>query len=355
MTWFEKLGFSSNPLDCRPNDDLVGLGEEFSQLINYIEKGDICFLNGLTGSGKSSLMLKLQRELPNHVFVYLDAQDLPKDFNLEEELKNKRNFFDRITFREFPKKTPVLLIDEFQATDKNLVLEARGKWESQNSQRIKSIIVAQIDKTLRNVTPAFLERIGNRVVTLRVLDDDEMKEVVRRRLSHDRVHGGYAGKLSDEALELLVFCADGNPRRLLEYTEMLFDFHHRKFKDMNPLLKKEDYEITYWGAREILQLNKIDVEAYEEKRKKGRVQPEARKGKSFEGMFSKEEQLMVKYFMTGPKTYDEVAEYFHLSPAQVQSRLKDLKDKRAIIPAGKKDNKKLWRVAPHVKRLTVRV
>ena len=130
-TWYEKLKFDTNPLDARPNPNLVGLDEEAERLKNHILKEELCFLNGLTGSGKTSLLLKVQNELKQYKFVYLDAQDLPGDFNLEEELKKNMSFFDRITFRQFPRKKPVLLIDEFQSTNPNLILEARGKWENQ--------------------------------------------------------------------------------------------------------------------------------------------------------------------------------------------------------------------------------
>ena len=74
----------------------VKLENEEKQLKNHIMKEEICFLNGLTGSGKTSLLMRIQKEMKRHRFVYLDAHDLPKDFNLEQELLKKKGFFDRI-------------------------------------------------------------------------------------------------------------------------------------------------------------------------------------------------------------------------------------------------------------------
>jgi len=180
-TWYEELKFDTNPLDTRPNSNLVGLDKETEKLKNHILKEELCFLNGLTGSGKTSLLLKIQNELKRYKFIYLDAQDLPPDFNLEQELKKKRSFFDKITFKQFPRKKPVLLIDEFQSTNPNLILEARGKWESQD-RKIKSIVITQISKYLNNVSDSFKDRLGNRIMTLKPIDDFDMRKVLKNRL-----------------------------------------------------------------------------------------------------------------------------------------------------------------------------
>jgi energy-coupling factor transporter ATP-binding protein EcfA2 len=351
VTWFKQLGFKENPLDVRPNPDLIGLEAQEKQVINHILKEEICFLNGLTGSGKTSLLAKIQKTLKGHKFIYLDAQDLPPDFNLEQELMKKRNFFDRISLRRFPKQKPVLIIDEFQDTDKNIVLEARSKWENPNDKKIKSIVFAQISKQLKNVTPSFKERLGNRIVVLPTLDDDDMKEILRRRLYNKKTGINYYSKLHNEAINLLVACADGNPRRLLEYTDMIFDFHHNKFSNNNPIYKKPNYLVTYFGAKEILALNKVNVDAYKYLEKKA--------GKKRIGMFEKtfdeQERKYLIYLMTGPKTYDEVARHFRKPKKEVLKVMKRLWDKDAIVDAGRKDRKKRVQASPHVKRLSVKV
>ena|GEM_PF-976442 len=348
--WYEQLGFKTNPLDVRPNPALLGLERQEEQLVNHILKGEICFLNGLTGSGKSSMLMRLKKNLKNHKFVYLDAQELPKNFNLEEELKKKRSFFDMLRLRKHPTKTPVLIIDEFQATDPDLVLAARAKWENPDNKKIKSIVVAQISKYLKNVTPAFKERLGSRTIILPTLDDAEMKEVLKLRLAGKR-GVNYFNKLHNEAINLIVAAADGNPRKLLEYTDMIFDFHYRKFKHNNPLLVNKTYLVTYWGAKEILELKNVNVNAYvylEKEDKKRKIQ-------AFEKRFNKQQRDWLVYLMTGSKTINEIARHFRISKSTAFAKLKELKDKGAIVKAGKKRRKQLWQASPHVKRLRVRV
>ncbi|MBN1645843.1 AAA family ATPase [Candidatus Woesearchaeota archaeon] len=352
--WYTELKFAENPLDSRPNAKLIGLEEQEERLKNHINKEEVCFLHGLTGSGKSSLLKKLQQEMKDYKFIYLDAQDLPQDFDIEQELRDRRGFFDRLRLKNYPTKKPVLIIDEFQATDKDLVLKARGKWENPNERQIKSIIIAQIEKHLKNVTPSFKERIGHRTIQTRVLDDDEMKEIIRKRLHNERTGKNLANNISEEALDLLVHVADGNPRRLLEYTDLMFDFHFTKFNKKNPVVEKDDYVISYYAAKEILELNKIDTASFEGKK---RATTKRRKSstQAFEKMFNKEQQQTLKFLMTGPKTMDQMTRYFKISESKARQTMSELIKKKAIVSAGKKDNKKLYRCAPHIKRLTVKV
>lgn len=259
MTWYEKLKFEENPLDARPNSNLVGLEEQEARLINFIEKEEICFLNGPTGSGKTSLLKKVQERLKDHKFIYLDAQDLPSDFNLEDELKKKRSFFDRIRLKKYPSKKPILLVDEFQATDPDLVLEARSKWDKLDERKIKNIVIAQINRQLRNVDSSFRERLGKRIIHLpHSLDDEAMKEILKIRLYNKKTNINYANRINNKAIKLVVRAADGNVRRLLEFTDLLFDYHHRKFGDKNPLIS-ERYIIPYYVAKNILEEHNINL------------------------------------------------------------------------------------------------
>ncbi len=355
--WYEVLKFKSNPLDVRPNPNLVGLEKEEQKLKSHILKEEICFLNGLTGTGKSSLLMKLQREMKGHSFIYLDAHDLPESFNLEESLREKRSFFDKLSFRKYPKKKPVLIIDEFQATSPGLILEARAKWENPYQKRIKSIVICQISKYLKNVTPSFKERLGSRIVVLRTLDEDELKEVLRRRLYNSKTKINYIDKLSEDALSFIVRCSGGNPRRLLEYADEIFDFHHTKFGEYNPILK-EGYVVSYHGAKEILGLDKVHVEGFEHlgERKEAMLQTITRtKAIELEKRFNKKERRILRFLKNRPRTTEEIAKRFLLSKSTVSKYLSNLRAKRAILFAGRKDNKKLWQISPQVKRLMVRV
>lgn len=348
-TWHEKLGFDANPLDARPNPDLVGLDEEAERLKNHIEKEELCFLNGLTGSGKTSLLLKTQNELKRYKFIYLDAQDLPRDFNLEEELKKKRSFFDKITFKQFPRKKPVLFIDEFQSTNPNLILEARGKWESQD-RKIKAIVISQISRYLKNVSESFKDRLGNRIITLKPLDDFDMKKILERRLHNEKANFNCIKKLEENALDLIIKVADGNARRLLEYTDMVFDFHHRSFKDINPVVKKDTYHINYYAVKEILERNGVSVADFEKE------MPSKKKKKAhFEDMFSPLQQKILEFLYEFDRvTVVGITKKLKIAKSTAAKSISALKKQNAVIVAGLKRRRELLAVSPSVKRLMIK-
>ncbi len=357
QTWYERLGFNENPLDVRPNPMLVGLETQEERLVNHIRKGEICFLNGPTGSGKTSMLRRVQDKLDNHKFIYLNAEDLPVGFDLLDEIQNQRGFFDKIRFKKFPSKTPVLLIDEFQATDGNLVLEAKGKWEGKKG--VKSIVIAQISRRLDNVSGSFRDRLGKRIIHFPSLEPEEMRDILKKRLESPKSKTTYADKLSDEAINLLVDCADSNPRRLLEYTDIIFDFHHTKFGDKNPILQN-DYEVSYYAARDILEAYDVFME---DKIKKKITHPDAvakslRKKERLSKViaFTEMETEVLKVLLDKDvATSYDIARSLGLKTKQVSGTIVALRKKKAIEYAGKKHRKRLWELAPNIKRQLVRV
>ena len=348
MVWYKQLKFNENPLDSRPNPRLISLEEQEEQLINHILKEEICFLNGPTGAGKTSLLFRIRKKLKGHKFIYLDADDLPPDFNLEEELRKKRNFLDLLTFKRYPSKKPVLIIDEFQATDPNLILKARSKWEHRHKRAIKSIIIAQIDKHLFNTSGSLKERLGKRMIQLSILDNKGMKDILRMRLYNKKLKRNYADKFTEEAISLLVKCADNNPRRLLEYTDMIFDFHYRKFKRLNPILKGKDYQISHFVVEDILNESGVIVDEFKKKDLRVKRVP-------FSEKFDEEEKRMMEFILDNDyATSKEISIKLEMSPSKVRRLLKSLKDKEGIVVAGRRRKYKLYEISPGAKRAMIK-
>lgn len=348
MVWYKQLKFNENPLDSRPNPKLISLEDQEEQLINHIVKEEICFLNGPTGSGKTSLLFKVRNKLKNHKFIYLDADDLPPGFNLEEELKNQRNFFDRLTFKRYPSKKPVLIIDEFQATDPNIVLKARSKWEHRNKRAIKSIVIAQIDKHLANTSGSFKERLGKRMIPLNMLDNKGLKDVLRMRLHNKKTKTNVADKFTEEAINLLVKCADNNPRRLLEYADMVFDFHYRKFKHLNPIVKGKDYKISHFVVEDILNDSGVLVDEFKKKDLRVKRVP-------FKEKFGNEEKKLLQFILDNDySTTKELSIKLEMSPSKVRRLINSLKKKEGVVVAGRKRKYKLYEISPGVKRAMIK-
>ncbi len=345
MSWYTEFGFTGAPLDARPNPNLVALGAEEEQVINHIQKEELCFLNGLTGSGKTSMLQKIQNRLTDHSFIYLDAQDLPESFNLEEELKKKRNFFDKIRMKQFPSKKPVLIIDEFQATDPRLILEAKTKWDAPGKKKIRSIVIAQIDSHLKNASGSFLDRLGNRIVTLKELDEEDMKDVLKQRLSTKK--GNLLYKIAPDGIDLLTRVADGNIRRLLEYTDLVFDFHHRHFGKNNPFMKSDTYRVTFHGVKEILERSDIVTPASRKLLRKLKTE-------RYQETFNKREQKVLQIlFYMNKVTYKALAAKTGWSMTTIRKTFTGLKKKNAVYTAGKAGRETTWQITHGAKRMMV--
>ena len=72
-----------NPFSIKANPNLIGLGKEKKLLIQYIKNGDVCFLTGPTGIGKSSLLLWIKNNLNPYNIFYIDAADVEKSLALK--------------------------------------------------------------------------------------------------------------------------------------------------------------------------------------------------------------------------------------------------------------------------------
>ncbi len=385
--WYSQLGFAENPLDARPNAALIGLEEQEQQLKNFILKEELCFLNGLTGAGKTSLLKRIQELMPDYSFIYLDADALPQTFNLNEVLKGKRSLFDMIRLKELPSKKTVLIIDEFQATDPKIVLEARSKWENPTERHIKSIIIAQISEQLKNVPGSFKDRLGNRIVRLTPLNNEIMKQVLEKRLHNKKTGVNYYNNLNTQAVDFLTRVADGNVRRLLEYTDLVFDFHYQRFKDSNPLAHSTQYKVTYPATKEILTVNNIPIEGYipevlkkpstpkvtpaikqkpaepvkqkepevvgEETTKT--VSPEPpRVMQTFDKEFTLAEQNVLRSLVRhDTMSLKQIATDIHLEINKCNGVIANLKKKNAIVSTTRTNGEKSWQLTESAKRAMV--
>ena len=349
MTWYKTLNFAKNPLDIRPNPNVIGLKEEEKALINHINRGDICFINGLTGSGKTSLLHRVQKKLKDHSFIYLDANELPQNFNLEEELKSKRSIIDKLVMRAYPKEKQVLIIDEFQSADENLILNAKTKWELPRNRALKSIVIAQIGKQLKNCADSFKERVGNRKISLRELDKEGLKELLIKRLGNKKTRTSYAKIISEASFDIIVTASGRNPRRFLEYTDLLFDYHHRKYGRNNPIITQKGYLISGELTEQILKAHEIIVEKGLRKKASKKVP------KEFSERFSDFEKKMLFYLKDKARTEKEVAGKLKVSESYSKRCLNILHKQNLIMSVGNKNKHKLWQITPEARRIMVEV
>lgn len=232
-----------NPFSIQPNSNLVGIDEEKGKLKSYIQNGNICFLYGNPGVGKSSLLKWIKDDLKDHKVIYLDAKSVDEYFILDKHIKQNLSFWRR-WFNKLPKNL-VLLLDEAQAAELKLIDPLEVLW---NKGIIKSIVVTQIKPHLPNCPESFMNRLGKRTIHLDKLNIVRVHELIKLRT--DGKH-----PFNDEAIEVIAQKADYIPRKILENCEVALIELGNKDKisasDVRFVLDRKEAEELEIGAIEL--------------------------------------------------------------------------------------------------------
>lgn len=223
-----------NPFSIKANPKVIGLEKQKNFLIQYIKNGDVCFLTGSTGVGKSSLLLWIKNNLNPYNVFYIDAADIEKSFGIKEFLKNSRKGFDR--FRAYPKNT-VVLLDESQDCDYELQKALKLHWDHGN---IKSIVITQINQNLKKFSDSFKDRIGRRVIELGKLNKLDAINLINLRLRNKKL-------FDEKAIEKIIETANYIPRKILEFCELVYlknkDKRKIELADVKKVLKEKNRKI----------------------------------------------------------------------------------------------------------------
>jgi len=241
-----------SPFSVKANPYIVGLEKEKKLLIQYIKNGDICFLTGPLGTGKSSLLLWLKNNLNPHNVFYMDAADVEKNFSIKEFLKKSKKWFD--IFRAYPENI-VVLLDESQDCDYELQKALKLHWDHGH---IKSIVITQINQNLENFSDSFKDRIGKRIVKLGKLNKPDAINLINSRLKNKEF-------FDTKAIEKIIEIADYIPRKILEFCELVYLKNKDKKKielvDVKKVLKEKSKK-----QRKSKERNQVDEESGEIKK-----------------------------------------------------------------------------------------
>ena len=302
--WYKFYGFKENPFYVKSNSLVLGLEKEKKQLINYIIGGNICFLNGEAGSGKTSLLKWTKENLKGHTIVYIDAESTDEFFNLYDYMKMHKSFLQ--FYRVFPKKI-VILLDEANTADENLKKALKIAWEE---GIIKSVVITQI-QDLDNLSQAFKSRIGERKIELKPMPLTEIYNLIDKRTR---------GKnpFTEDAIALIAETADYTPRKVLELCERTCINLHEKGKkhissiDVTPIISE--------SAKTEVVKDALDIED---------IFKDADIGKIEETLIKKDNTLSpmqerIMNLLQQPKTTQQLAQLLNTTEGSVGKQLSQL-------------------------------
>jgi Cdc6-like AAA superfamily ATPase len=204
MTWFEELGFDSDPFDTSPEASAlysVGLEQNLSELEYYVRSGSIVFVEGGPGLGKSVLLRMLMDRFGSKT-VYMDCS-LDK-LNPGKIIKNKTSFLNKLLGREL--KGVILVVDNIEGLSQQDMESLKYYYDN---NYFGAVILAGKSFKSAGFPEALADRIGNRILTLSPLSDDDAVLLVRRRL-------GSTDLIGDDAVRKLYRMSGKNAKKFLE-------------------------------------------------------------------------------------------------------------------------------------------
>ncbi len=293
MEWWKALGFKENPLDIKPNPNVLGLEEEESKIVNSLVSGIPIHVYGEIGTGKTSLAKKISLRLgKKYKIIYLNGEEDPNP-DIEKEIKKNYGFFDRIRKRKI-----IVLLDESQRFSEDFMRKIKYLFDE---GRIYSFATFQIEKTLKNVPSSMLDRFNLESIELKSPPEEIVKEIVKIRLK-GKV------KIDERGLEVIIRRNRRNVRGVLKTLLHIFSV-------LGP--KKE---LTY---EDIMNNLPPTLETKEEKIR-----------------LSNQQKLLARSLLEGPKTIKELEEELNIRKETIAKQLSRMLEKGYLIK--RRDGKNVY-------------
>jgi len=231
MAWYHELGYGKNPLTIRPTEtnDLMGHEKIIQRIIYQLKIGNVIFLEGSYGTGKSSILKYIRTAFKSNILYFNCAQQ--KD--LKKSIMKKRALMRKLLFMK-PNKL-LLLVDEANLANPK---DFDFLYEYYIMDRVKSIVFVGTD--FKNVPFNKAFKSDTKLYKLNEIKNNLAIQIIKNRMPEQ--------KLITPLLAKRIFTlSDNNPRRYLENMEDLFR------------------TITYLGKKKV---SKKDIDEFFDKNKK---------------------------------------------------------------------------------------
>lgn len=298
--WYIGYGWRNNPFSVKSTSEVIGLDREKKNVTDYVNSNDICLITGTPGSGKTSMLNWLKKNIGwfKKKVIYINAENLHDAYNLRRKVGTP-------WFRK-----RVILLDEAHNCDEQFIRDLKNLWDS---NKIQSVVIAQIGESIEFYPESIKSRIGNRILRLTGMDSELAKELIELRTNKNH-------PFSEDVLQLVVDDARGNPRKILENCELICIGLQKK--------KKVDLE----SAKSVLIQKKADrlmdvAHLDEPNALPDNLMPIDKKKLS---KFSPMQRQIVCLLFDGNRTAKQVAEILNTSEGSVGKQLSTLIDQRTV-------------------------
>lgn len=211
MEWYEDLGFEENPFVDTENTTLIGYDDAIQEINYRIAAGDILFIEGEEGTGKTALLKRvIARFKGRGKIVYLDGKKIEKNINITETIRKSRGFWQRMMGRE-PENLILLMDDVEKLTRKNS--ERIKYFYDQNY--IRAVIFTGRNYKNTEFTESLKERIS-KVIELKEPSEEDTVEIVKARLN-------YTQTIPEDIIKEIYKKSNGNIKTVMENCSKVLD------------------------------------------------------------------------------------------------------------------------------------
>jgi ABC-type ATPase with predicted acetyltransferase domain len=212
--WYKKLGFYSNPFNIKPaafHEELVAY--DLSSIYKKIEKGDMLFIEGEYGSGKTTILKNIiARFKGRNRIVYYSFNTGEQVFDVRKLLDGANSLLRQIT--GFKEKNIVLLLDEVHSMKPG---DAKKLLKPYKDGVIKSVVFVSHNYDLTEFPEEVSALLNGNVLRTTSLTPAEAIILVRKRI-------GTLDIIPDKIISKIYLRAGKNPRRILEHCEDVVRF-----------------------------------------------------------------------------------------------------------------------------------
>ncbi len=207
--WYRHFGFRSNPFTMKPgllNDEVIAY--DLDSLFSKIDYGEVIFVEGPYGTGKSTILKNIINEFGGkRQVVYYSANRRGKPIDFYALLKGKYGFFGKV-FRGLPSDM-ILLLDEADSMTEEDFENLREYYEQGN---FKSIVMVADSFDKLKISDYFFDLVKDNIISLTELDESEAIMLIRSRV-------GDLDFLPDDVIKKIFRLSGKNPRTLLKNCE----------------------------------------------------------------------------------------------------------------------------------------
>jgi Cdc6-like AAA superfamily ATPase len=230
LTWYNELGFFSNPFSIKPaafHNELFGNDSAISKITEKMSEPGMIFISGEFGTGKTTVLKKLIAEfrgsnLEGKKIIYYNCNQSGKSINYNELLINSGGFLRRLF--SIRKKNMIIFLDEIQDMNRKDMEQIKKYYDNKFFKLV--VFVSKYEDT--NLTPELKDVISENKFKLGNMTENQAVEMIRERI------GGL--KFVTDEIIIQIFNKDKNSRSFLKNCE---DVCRYAFEKENSVVTKE--------------------------------------------------------------------------------------------------------------------